>query len=1094
MNTMRYTITLLVSIIIPLLCQGQTLLPDTIQFSQLRHTLLDQKRVLFSDTNYSNGKLFSMWNYSDGTPTAIHNYYNMQGGLLVEPQSEIRYPAVCSTDTNFLIVVSSVVNSLIDSIPLSSLSGRHDYKNPLFGLSLHYDVCAPSRVKHIAGTTRSYHETFPDWSDKSGGAFGFISRTGGVDSVFADGNKRRVYFPENITAPTTILSHPYPNDEFVGEHKVTHNVIHQKIFDKIYGREVYISVHLRRLDTITTQPDDTVSIVRIPYTTKPGMGILNTPTHYITFDSVPRRDVSPLPMRATLPPFERGLTLPLHKTIRKDFVITRSMLPPQKDITLTAHFRLKGDESLPRNIILDGSENHRLWAPNLPAHDTSTAADGTIKRMEPEILYMGKSPVAIDWVRLETPMAQRLLRGEFDHVIQSSLLHTLDSMHHGRFVRNDAWQGAYTGKIRWHRIWLPEEEPPRSFHALGYVNHILQGRGMTETNYTTQWLFREFDENGNGIDGVDPQNLYRATQVRHYSEHFAREANTKENSPGDDYSLIAHNAVPFSWYSRGGIQEKNLGIFNGYFSPDKKEQYTFGNVPVSQMHNEIFYRFLPQYHPSSLITIEGYIAKYATDPFMLFDTKHSWLASMWWSPRIQMFNYSYNDYKTCTPGITCPRTARIDGVRMNSGEELRFSLWLQCVLGMKGFAVWTSRSKILSDMWDETSNLPDTSGFEFNERKMGFISPHQFTISHAFLPKNPDNHAWHHNDILGSDYVQINDPMRIDIYAQPLDTIAAYQGVQKNKIYLGRKSMRHELKKFQDKMTSIQTVLARLRLDSWYAKGYKTYSLHRDTTTQMFFENYFDIPSSTTQKLSYDATTKSVVYEKPEAADSSFFDMTILRDSQDSTSLYIGILNRRLDPVFTILPQESLSFGTTLFDPEISTKEKFCSLPTPEFDSLLNMQNTNLTTFHPYCQKGSRHIIIPFDFSSLPIKPTKIVLQELGNSENATIQHQDKIAVTLLPGEGKILRLTFLTTSQNPEPEESTDITIAPNPANEELTISYPAQNGVLTIAELTGNIIINEPFTNSHTLSVKELPIGMYIVKITTSQKTVYGKVMIHH
>ncbi|MBN8574543.1 MAG: hypothetical protein J0M05_11570, partial [Candidatus Kapabacteria bacterium] len=196
---MRYTITLLVSIIIPLLCQGQTLLPDTIQFSQLRHTLLDQKRVLFSDTNYSTGKLFSMWNYSDGTPTAIHNYYNMQGGLLVEPQSEIRYPAVCSTDTNFLIVVSSVVNSLIDSIPLSSLSGRHDYKNPLFGLSLHYDVCAPSRVKHIAGTTRSYHETFPDWTDKSGGAFGFISRTGGVDSVFADGNKRRVYFPENIT-------------------------------------------------------------------------------------------------------------------------------------------------------------------------------------------------------------------------------------------------------------------------------------------------------------------------------------------------------------------------------------------------------------------------------------------------------------------------------------------------------------------------------------------------------------------------------------------------------------------------------------------------------------------------------------------------------------------------------------------------------------------------------------------------------------------------------------------------------------------------------------------------------------------------------
>lgn len=1090
-SPLTHILPILLGMVSPIALFSQSLLPDTIPFSSLRHTLLDEGRVIFSDTSYRNGKIFSMWNYCDGTPTAIHNYYHMQGGLLVEPQSEMQYPAVCSTDTNFLVVVSSVVNCMIDSIPLSSLSGRHDYKNPFFGLSLHYDVCAPSRSKSIAGTTKSYRETYPDWTDNSGGAFGFLTRTHGKDSMFADGNKRRVYYPSQGGNQAIILTHPFPNDEFVGEHKITHNTIHQRIFDQIYGRELYISIHLRRLDSLIAPANDTLLVLRVPYTTKPGMGPLQSTTRNIVFDSVPHGDLPSVSIIGSMPPFDRGQTIPLMHSQTTKLAITRSMLPPNQDITITAHFRLKGDESLPRNFILDGSENHRLWSPNLPANDTTTSVNGTIKRLEPEVTYYNKSTIAIDWIRLETPMSQRLFRGEFDSILQQSLIHTLDSMERGRFVADNAWeQGAYQGKIRWHRIWLPEEEPPRSFHALGYVNHILQGRGMTETGYTTQWLTREFDENGNGIDGVDPQNIYRAAQLRYYSEHFAREANTKENWRGDTYSLIAHNAVPYSWYSQGGIQEKNLGIFNGYFSPDKKEQYTFGNVPFEIMQQEIFYRYLPQYHPSSLITIEGYIAKYATEPYMLFDTKHSWLASMWWSPRIQMFNYSYQDYKTCTPGINCPRTARIDGVRMNSGEELRFSLWLQCILGMKGYSVWTSRSKILSDMWDEISNLPDSSGFEFNERKMGFISPHQFTVSHGFLPKSPHNISWHHSDVLGSDYVQNNDPMRIDMFAQPFDTIAKYQGVQKERIYVGRKTMRHELKKFQQSMEKIDTTVMRLQLENWFAKGYKSYLLHRDSSAQVLFEKILPVNTITTQKIVFNTENRSVDYEKPESRDSSFYDITLLRDIHDTTALYIGILNRRLDPVFTIAPQEQITFGTTLYDPEISTKYKYCSLPPPEFDSLIASGSTTLSSFHPFCQKGSRRITIPLNFSDVD---KKIRIEELGFEKSSTIDHRDTIAVNMLPGEGKIMKITFLSASSVKPIEEQNEIRIIPNPANDKFTVSYPMNNGILTVCDMTGRIILSEKFNESHTISTETLPIGVYIVKVSKHNTTVYGKVIVH-
>jgi len=166
-------------------------------------------KFIFSDTAYQSGKVHLMWNNANGMPHTIDEYYHMNARLGdIETDVSKSPQSLCVRDTNFLMTTRAIFSSAS-----GGHSGGRSHNNPLFGISLHYDVCAPSRTRLIPGTSASYDETYPDWSDMSGGAFGFLSRNSGYDSVFADGNKQRVYRVGSTTPGTVILSHPYPNDE-----------------------------------------------------------------------------------------------------------------------------------------------------------------------------------------------------------------------------------------------------------------------------------------------------------------------------------------------------------------------------------------------------------------------------------------------------------------------------------------------------------------------------------------------------------------------------------------------------------------------------------------------------------------------------------------------------------------------------------------------------------------------------------------------------------------------------------------------------------------------------------------------------------------
>jgi hypothetical protein len=68
---------------------------------------------------------------------------------------------------------------------------------------------------------------------------------------------------------------------------------------------------------------------------------------------------------------------------------------------------------------------------------------------------------------------------------------------------------------------------------------------------------------------------------------------------------------------------------------------------------------------------------------------------------------------------------------------------------------------------------------------------------------------------------------------------------------------------------------------------------------------------------------------------------------------------------------------------------------------------------------------------------------------------------------------------------EGQSVKIAPNPANETLTISFEnsAMNQMLSITDITGKLILKESFSNTKSLIVKDWAIGTYFYSILNSK-----------
>lgn len=242
--------------------------------------------------------------------------------------------------------------------------------------------------------------------------FGFLTRRGRIVNTVGNTNYNRLIIDSAILQGQVILDKPWPDDQLIFKKIKDKN--ENELFaieDTFMCRKMYISINLRRFTTDLT--DENVLKIELPYT------LLNGDTGKIQFNQVPsllQNDTMNLSNG-------RGIIRKLDSvpSNTRSFYITKRMLPKDtdtvKDITISAFF------------ICDGETQNPSHNPHL-----NYGNDNPITNLGIRFTYLNSScPVAIDWVRFETPHAQRFLRGQYDDLIKTKTKSDIDTFINSNF-------------------------------------------------------------------------------------------------------------------------------------------------------------------------------------------------------------------------------------------------------------------------------------------------------------------------------------------------------------------------------------------------------------------------------------------------------------------------------------------------------------------------------------------------------------------------------------------------------------------------------------------------------------------------------------
>jgi hypothetical protein len=163
-----------------------------------------------------------------------------------------------------------------------------------------------------------------------------------------------------------------------------------------------------------------------------------------------------------------------------------------------------------------------------------------------------------------------------------------------------------------------------------------------------------------------------------------------------------------------------------------------------------------------------------------------------------------------------------------------------------------------------------------------------------------------------------------------------HQMYNKDRIYIGWKSSRLELKKIMNWIKANDSILTKLNIISWYGKGFKKFRTASPNYSYHILDNYIDTSKILTRPIGrMDSTGQHPWYEQHNSlgVDSAFYDITLLKDTTRSIDsvFFIGIQNRRTDPL--VRPIDNLQYsihGDTKKYSQVDSSMKFYS--TAEFD------------------------------------------------------------------------------------------------------------------------------------------------------------------
>ncbi len=802
-------------------------------------------------------------------------------------------------------------------------------------------------------TTRLNNDFRPYKYDSSGAIFGWKWRNTAI-SQLDTATPQKPHGGIKVNGSGLVLKNMSPNRGFIRPKENTMPTT---------GQEWYLAMNMRRTDSnnIDTTNNPALS-VKIKYWARNLSDNTKFPMNdkSIIFEKLPQQ--AQWHSRGY---WNDSFTV---NTTRDSILITRKMLPlhgisgRSPDVTYFAYFRLTD-----WNIIDTNKLNPMLSnATDLftTGKDYIDQAEGNyhIDSMSVEVTGFGY-PVSIDYVRLEEPDHRRLMLGEFDTTIKNSIQDFITDLR--TKAPHVHLQGISPAiEYRW---W--------SIPSYRYLNTLVNGYAFADA---AEIIHHHISHAIQSTKGYWQFGRYHAIDNNIAAPWFRR---IKKDSceVGRQYSF---------GYGLGYLVNPGDTVGNwGNFGDTTKSFYETA-VHRCTYHSQHEYMTRPALQSLDTMSLTNFIEnvsmKWFSNPATLqialdkkqalnefyYGTSNEVLygEQPWWS---QFLIHTRFHVIPATCSLPAYRAVYEDFKRMYTGEELRYMLWADIIRGAKGLMI---------DNGGIVRMIPGKTG-SFTLRKVQELG--------VYDPDNPND----------SDFILHNDSTYLSKYMNR-GQIGRVCGIDSNRIYLGTKSARLNVKAAFDFMNHNADEIMRMRLVSWMTKGYKTFYSGDTSAMGSLLRYKMNVNQTGFRLRPLGRTLSGNPYYEPK--DSTFYDLTILRDKNDTAKefdsvFYVGVVNRRTDPLRMV--------RTPISDTTKPKLLKFLSFAEYK-DSCAFSPDSLLWKNEYWTQHGAREITIPFkvrgrDAGDYPL----LRIQEIGGTLDTVIGCDKPLALNYLPGEGKIFRV-----------------------------------------------------------------------------------------
>lgn len=631
------------------------------------------------------------------------------------------------------------------------------------------------------------------------------------------------------------------------------------------------------------------------------------------------------------------------------FLITKGMLRTATSnsshsfITLTAEFVADGNKDggvyINNPTFYTDASGTTSRLNSLTGDDLTRDQSSTfISKFDVKVEYLGELNVDINWIKIETPNQTKIFEGYYDDY----MLAGVQAMTGGLYTQPSVNQ--VVSKV--FRYYSFDEMLPMQYEAMRYYNLLLDTIAATESFQPQLWRPNEdgnfphyFYSTGlkqfwNGstqnfssyhaapfirntqLIGADPSHKLNKSfnlllGYTGYAGQFGVSTPYTSSTVTTNTSVIA-DTLNSMYETLFGINERNIPSWE---EPQSRNPFNYpysffettNYQEFSSVQQAIDYRLFSTIYKNPII--------YYNYPFW----SNMWVQGSLMPENIPIGNNTYSTLMISKGGHARPRT----------GEESRYAFNTNLIKGTKGFFIWFKNTGYKTySFFDSTSTIFTKSVADYDG--VGLQNNTNSTLTGENLV---------YNDDIGGDFIKLNnDPNGYDLFYRPYTNPShpsAYNfdvmGIQKERMYIGIKSVRSEVYKLFTYIKSVEPTLLKLNMIAYKNKGFIEFSSAKNSSLTIdkfidtanivtrplgrvkngaivngfqtkvpYFENQGTYPSGTFT----DANSRTFTYDSTLAGkqiDSAFYEVSILKHNDKDTEIefYIGIQNRRTDPLLT---------------------------------------------------------------------------------------------------------------------------------------------------------------------------------------------------